>query len=231
MGKSGKPEFLAFDSRMQASLVLADELETTLRSALADSASVTLVVSGGTSPVEMFHSLSQRDLDWERVTVIPSDERVVTSNHPERNDAMIRRELLIRNASAANLTSLLPEANDASPEEETIKPVIPAVIDAVVLGMGDDGHTASLFPDSPGIENALQSQRQLLRMSVPRLQAKRISLTPAALLTGKRIDLLFFGLDKRAVFEAAMKDGPASTYPIRAVLHQNRVPVRVFWAP
>lgn len=226
--------FLAFNSRQEASTALADEIESTLAEMLSQKPVANLVVSGGTSPVAFFHSLRTRNLAWSLITVMPSDERVVPAGHPDRNDAMIKRELLVDAASNAHLQGLLPcqdAAEQAGSRGSATSAFDAPDFDSVVLGMGDDGHTASLFPDSPTIETALLSTESTTRVTVPRLKAERISLTPAALLNTRRIDLLFFGQDKREVFEAAMAPGPASTYPVRVVLHQDRVPVRVFWAP
>jgi 6-phosphogluconolactonase len=223
--------FRAFESRQLASGALAEKLHSELTGALNRHSGATLVVSGGTSPLELFHRLRSRDLDWKRVTVMPSDERAVPANHPDRNDAMIRRELLQDKASAARLLGLLKSNDRLDVGEEISSKSVPSRIDALVLGMGEDGHTASLFPDSPGIAEALMSRKPLLRLAVPRLKMERISLTPTALLAASRIQLLFFGQEKHQVFEAAAKPGPATSYPIRAVLHQERVPVQVFWAP
>jgi 6-phosphogluconolactonase len=220
--------FLPFDSRQQASSTLANEIASTLQESLKHKTTANLVVSGGTSPVAFFHSLRDQDLEWERVAVIPSDERCVPADHADRNDAMIQREFIQAGASKALLRGLLPR-NDS--DSSSILKSMPSMFDAVVLGMGEDGHTASLFPDSPTLERALSSTELTVTVSVPRLKAERISLTPAALLTSQRIDLLFFGETKRQVFEQALQPGPVSTYPVRAVLHQDRVPVRVFWAP
>ena len=97
--------------------------------------------------------------------------------------------------------------------------------------MGTDGHTASLFPDSPELDSALRSAEALALLNVPSQGMQRVSLTPAALLGSRRIHLLFFGQEKRVVFEAAAAEGPVAEIPLRFVLHQNSVPVRAFWAP
>jgi 6-phosphogluconolactonase len=202
-------------SRLAASRALADEVFETLTEALAATGRASLVVSGGTSPVEFF---------------IPSDERVVPLDHPDRNEAMIRRELLQGSAAAASLRSLLPPSG-ATDSLAEIAEALPAAFDAVVLGMGTDGHTASLFPDSPELDTALRSADALALLNVPSQGMQRVSLTPAALLGSRRIDLLFFGQEKRAVFEAAAEEGAVAEIPLRFVLHQNTVPVRAFWAP
>lgn len=217
-------------SRLAASRALADEVFETLTEALAATGRASLVVSGGTSPVEFFHALRRLPLAWERITVIPSDERVVPLDHPDRNEAMIRRELLQGSAAAASLRSLLPPSG-ATDSLAEIAEALPAAFDAVVLGMGTDGHTASLFPDSPELDTALRSADALALLNVPSQGMQRVSLTPAALLGSRRIDLLFFGQEKRAVFEAAAEEGAVAEIPLRFVLHQNTVPVRAFWAP
>ena len=217
-----------FSSREEASTALADITGSALADRLDSGEEAHLVVSGGTSPLTFFHRLREREIAWEQVYVYPSDERVVPAGHPDRNDAMIRRELLTGHAAHAQLISLLPEdplAPGASVEFTTPR------FDAVILGMGEDGHTASLFPDSPGIEEALTASEHLVRMAVPRLDMERVSLTPAALLNASRIDMLFFGEKKREVFQHACKPGNARTYPVRAILHQHTAPICVFWAP
>jgi 6-phosphogluconolactonase len=214
-----EPVFRDFDSREAASRALANELAGVLSAALERRDTAALVVSGGSSPVALFRQLREAALDWPRVTVVPSDERDVPADHTDRNDAMIRRELLQGLAAGARLVSLIPPGE------------IPARFDAVVLGMGVDGHTASLFPGSPELALALEPEVGLQRVTVPRLGVERVSLTLGALLNTRRVDLLFFGEDKRAVFESAARPGPVQEFPVRAVLAQDRVPVTVFWAP
>lgn len=207
-----------YDSRDSASQALAQSLAGTLRAAIEEKGEASLVVSGGSSPVRMFHCLREIDLPWDKVTVVPSDERDVPLDHPDRNEAMIARELLQGQAAAARLCSLLPA--DELPER----------FDAVVLGMGDDGHTASLFPDSPKIKKALKSDKDIYRLYVPSKGMERITLTPQALLRSGRIDLLFFGPDKREVFRWAREGNKVRAMPVRFVLKQDKVPVSVYWA-
>jgi len=212
-------EFKSFKTREAASGALATELASVLGSVLAEHGRASLVVSGGSSPVQMFRALGSAPLAWENVTVVPSDEREVPLDHADRNEAMIRRELMTGDADRASMVSLYPAGD------------IPSRFDAVVLGMGSDGHTASLFPDSPDLEAALASPVPLARLDVPRLGAHRISLTPAVLLATARLFLLFFGDEKREVFDRACASGAVSEYPVRTVLRQDRVTVEVYWAP
>ena len=222
--------FRAFGNRAEASAALAGEICETLTEAMAAHGRATLVASGGSSPVEFFHCLRRLPLSWERVTVVPSDERVVPLQDPDRNESMIRRELLQGAADAARLRGLLP-ASGSTANLEQLAETLPTSFDAVVLGMGADGHTASLFPGSAELESALRSADPLALLNVPQLGAQRVSLTPAALLSTRRIDLLFFGPEKRDVYETALAGDDIAEYPVRCVLHQNRVPVCAFWAP
>jgi len=220
----------AFATRQEASAALAAEICETLTEALTAHGRATLVASGGTSPRTFFHCLQRLPLSWERITVVPSDERVVPLQHPDRNEAMIRRELLQGAAAAARLRGLLPESGSTA-QLSQLAETLPVFFDAVVLGMGADGHTASLFPGSPELEAALRSPEPLALLNVPQLGAQRVSLTPSALLASRRIDLLFFGQDKRAVFEAAEAGDDPVQFPVRFMLQQHRVPVSAFWAP
>jgi 6-phosphogluconolactonase len=211
--------FQAFDDREEASGALAAELVAVLQAALVDKGQASLVISGGSSPVQMFRVLGAEPLPWEHVTIVPSDEREVPLDHADRNETMIRRELMYGPAADARLVSLFPPG------------AIPPRFDAVVLGMGSDGHTASLFPGSPELAATLAESGPLARLEVPQLGMHRVSMTPAALLETERLFLLFFGDEKRDVFDRARAAGPVAEYPVRAVLHQGRVDVEVYWAP
>jgi 6-phosphogluconolactonase len=208
-----------FAHREQAAEALAGALQAALGAALAKRDTASLVVSGGSSPVGLFRRLRAKPLRWSRVTVLASDERDVPPGHPDRNEGMIRRELLQEAAGAARLVSLIPPGP------------IPAHFDAVVLGMGADGHTASLFPGSPDLAAALASPDRLATLRVPRLDSRRVSLTPAALLGSAAINLLFFGADKRTVFDAARAGDDRHEFPVRVILGQDTVPVTVYTAP
>ena len=202
-----------------ASRALSVRLAGLLRDALDANGKAALVVSGGTSPVALFHQLREESLAWKDVTIVASDERRVAPDHADRNEAMIRRELMQKSAAEAKLVSLIPPGE------------IPPHFDAVVLGMGGDGHTASLFPGSPDLERALASKNPLETVDVPQLGSERVTMTPGALLNSGAVFFLFFGADKRRVYEAALDGTDVREYPVRVALHQEAAPVAVFWAP
>ncbi|MFK8032285.1 MAG: 6-phosphogluconolactonase [Gammaproteobacteria bacterium] len=220
--------------REQAALALSRHLIAVLRNALSERGQASLVVSGGTSPVRLFELLRQEPLDWKNVSVLSSDERLVPSNSPERNERMICEKLLTERASAATLVSLVSDHNDPAACEAFANSNLEKLsrpFDAVVLGMGEDGHTASLFPDAPDLSTALTSSRQCLVQTVPSQERIRISLTPKALLNTRELNLLVFGDSKYSVLEAANGPGDISEFPVRIALHQDQVPVTTYWAP
>ena len=202
-----------------ASRALSVKLAELLGDALETRGKAALVVSGGTSPVALFHHLREEPLAWRNITIVASDERRVAPDHADRNEAMIRRELMQSAAAEAKLVSLIPPGE------------IPGRFDAVVLGMGGDGHTASLFPGTPDLDRALSSTNRLESVQLPQLGSERVSMTPCTLLNSEPVYLLFFGAEKREVYEAAVAGDDVHEYPVRVVLNQDIAPVAVFWAP
>lgn len=226
-------EFRIFDSRAAASAALAEHISESLATAVAERGSASFVVSGGTSPLATFRALRQHILPWQKVTIVPSDERLVPVDQEESNEGMIRRELMQQEAAAAQLLSL---AGDVDPGDVRLLNLnshldsLDRPLDVVMLGMGDDGHTASLFPNSPNISKALSTSDYCVVQRPPHSKVARLSLTPALLLDARKIVLLFFGLDKRAVYRLAIGDGRVEMLPVRFLLHQQKTPVSVYWA-
>jgi 6-phosphogluconolactonase len=220
--------------REQAAHALARRLGEVLSRAIVKRGKATLVVSGGTSPVRLFELLQQIPLDWSKVTVIPSDERLVPVDSDERNESMIRQTLITGLASDAVLVSLVSDENNPTACEKFANANLANLdgpFDAVVLGMGNDGHTASLFPDASDIEYAIGADQLCIVQDVPSQKRTRISLTPKALLNSCEINVLVFGDAKQDMLEKAAGSGPSAEFPIRIVLHQTQVPVTTYWAP
>lgn len=227
-------EFKVFQSKEAASVALAEHIAWRLESAVAKRGVATLIVSGGASPLATFRALRRRRLPWHKVTVVPSDERLVPPDHEDSNEGMLRRELMQEKAAVAKLLSL---AGTINPEDTQLASLnarlakLTRPLDIVLLGMGDDGHSASLFPDSPDIANALHSPDCCVLQQPAHLEAARLSLTPALLLDAREIVLLFFGAGKRAVYQRAVAGGDVEEMPVRFFLRQKVTPVSVYWAP
>ena len=215
---------------------LADLLAASLESALATRGVASVVVSGGKSPLKLFEQLRERQLDWQRVCVALADERWVEPADPRSNEKLIREVLLQGPASGCRFLGLknkapTPEMGAVSAWETFAR--VPRPFDAVVLGMGDDGHTASLFPGSPNLPNALDpcAAAGCVGMRAPVAPQPRLSLNLSALLDARRIVILIAGAEKWRTYLAASAAGPAQDMPVRAVLRQTRTPVEVMWSP
>jgi 6-phosphogluconolactonase len=215
---------------------LAAGIAADLAAAIEARGMASLVVSGGRSPVKLFERLRTLTIDWSRVCVALADERWVDPSDPASNERLVREALLRDAAAAARFTGLKNEC--ATPELgaglawSTFNGV-PRPFDVMVLGMGDDGHTASLFPDSPGLQLGLDEAAAAgcIGMKSPTKPEARLSLNLAALLDSRRIVMLITGESKWRTYIAALQPGAVERMPVRAVLRQRRAPVAVIWSP
>ena len=225
-----------FDNTRDLATQLAAAVAGWLRLALTERDRASLVVSGGRSPVALFQLLSLAELDWPRVSVTLADERWVEPSSAASNERMVREYLLQAEAAAAEFVPLkTAELNpdDALVERERAIAAMPRPFAVVVLGMGDDGHTASLFPESAGLAAAFDAASAPGLVSITPIHAphRRISLNLSALLDSRHIALQIQGEAKHKVFERALAGAPSGLLPVAAVLQQARIPVDVYWAP
>jgi 6-phosphogluconolactonase len=215
---------------------LAARIAADLASAIAERGSASLVVSGGRSPVKLFERLRAHALDWSRVSVALADERWVAPSDPASNERLVRDWLLKDCAAGARFYGLKNDAATPDLGADSAWDTFAGIarpFDVVVLGMGDDGHTASLFPGSPNLGRALDDTAApgCIGMLAPTAPTARLSLNLAALLAARRIVLLITGDSKWITYSAAAQPGAASEMPVRAVLRQRRTPVDVIWSP
>ena len=195
-----------------------------------------LMVTGGRGPGPVYDRLAASDLEWARVTVALSDDRFVPLAAPESNEAMVRARLMQRYAAAARLAPLNGDertpAAAAAAIEPAIRPLLP--FDATLLGMGPDGHIASLYATSVGVAADLDPDAERLAVGVQspgwEPYVPRISLTGRALFDSGLIVLLVGGEQKRRVIEQVLADDAFSP-PVSALIRQQRSPVRILWSP
>lgn len=211
---------------------LAQQVAEALRGAVSARGRALLVVSGGRSPIPFFECLARQELPWSKVQVSLADERWVPPSHADSNEALVRRHLLQGPAAQATMLGLYHSAESLEEAARLAEQSVAGlpVIDVLVLGMGDDGHTASLFPASANLPAALQPScpQRVLAMHAPAAPHERLSLTLPAL-TGAHLQLLAIqGPIKLATLELALQPGPAEALPIRALL---REPLQVHWSP
>lgn len=225
-----------FDSPLEAARTLAAQVAAALRTALAQDPSASLAVPGGRTPVPLFHALREAELDWPRVDVTLTDERWVDEGHAASNAALVRRELLGARAADARFHPLYDGSASAEGAARAVWQSLAAVsrpFGAVVLGMGDDGHFASLFPGNPGLGAALdpESAPACVAMKAPVEPAERISLNLPALLQARRLFLFITGAQKRDLLLAAARRAQDSVVPAAALLSVRMPMPEVFWSP
>ena len=224
-----------FDDRAQLAATLAAEITRSLERGVAERGVASLVVSGGSTPLPLFRDLREQPLDWDRVGITLADERWVAPDHADSNERLVRRELLRGDASRATFVPLKNSASSAEDGRDRCEEALAHLaspFDVVVLGMGGDGHTASLFPCSSELAAGLDLTRPERCLAVrPRTAPHpRMSLSLRALLDSRRLILHITGDEKWRVFQTAMEDGPREDLPIRAVL-RNAPEMEVYWAP
>jgi 6-phosphogluconolactonase len=218
-------ELIEYPDRDLLMLGLADRLTGDLAEALRLNERASFSVPGGTTPGPVFDLLSAQALDWDRVSVVLNDERWVPEDSPRSNTGLLRKRLLVSKASAARLIPLYAQA--ARPEDkiaelaEGLVPHLP--LSVVLLGMGADMHTASLFPGADNLEAALaEDAPPLMAMRAEGAGEPRITLTAPVLKGALSLHILITGAEKRAALEKA-QHLPATQAPVRAVLGQAMV--------
>ena len=228
-------QFTQNESPAQSAQVLADAVARNRRDTLATQPRATLAVSGGKSPIAFFQALSQQDLDWARVNITLVDERIVPTHHADSNTGLVRQHLLQNRAAAAQWLPLIDDAASEGSLKNTADAVAFALRhytqpDVLVLGMGGDGHTASIFPQAPQFADAVRTDypQPLLHTSPITAPHERISMTLAAIEATPHVYLAIAGAEKRRVYDAAAQAQTAQ-YPISYVLHSQKVNAHVFY--
>lgn len=224
----------AFETQGAASAAAAAEIERALRTAIAQRGRAVFVGTGGRTPAAVYERLRNADLDWSRVTVTLSDDRCVGPDAPESNARLVQQHLLLGEAAAARFEPLWTPS--ASPEAAAlaVEPVIHGLMpfDVVLLGMGVDGHVASLIPGDPKLGEAMAPDAARAVVGVPSgigsPPLPRVSLTFSALLRARLVLVLVSGEAKHEVVRRAQA---GADLPVSALLSQTAVPVRVLWSP
>lgn len=228
--------FLEFSN----SKYLVQKLSTRIIDRLSDGIKrrgrASIAVSGGSTPVPLFQALSRLDLEWEKVVIILVDERWVDVSGNDSNEHLARTYLLQNKAASALFSGMkIPGKSAEEAEQECADRYqsVPIPFDVVILGMGSDGHTASLFPGAENLTAAVNMHSDKTCMSIIPAAAphERMTLTLPAILNARDIIIHITGEEKRKVYDKAVSDGPSEEMPIRYVLRQKEVPVTIYWCP
>jgi len=225
-----------FPARNDLDIELATTVSDLLAKAIKEKGKASIAVSGGSTPKGFFSVLSQSDIEWSKVTITLADERWVPMDSDASNTRLVHENLLQDKAAKAKFFHL--KQGDELTDETLIdlnvaasKTLLP--LDVLILGMGEDGHTASLFPCSDEINAGLDQTNDAVLMKVQPKTApnQRISFTFASLITSKNIFLHSCGEGKKTVLTQALNGDDPFEMPIRAFLQHPSLNTQIFWAP
>lgn len=198
---------------------VADVLASELRTALSTQDHVSFAVPGGTTPAPIFDTLCAVDLDWDRVHVMLTDERWVPENHERSNTRLLRHHLLTDKAAAAHLVPLYADAPTPEDKLDELSAGVTAELplSVVLLGMGADMHTASIFPGADQLDRALNGDDPLVAMRAPGAPEPRVTLSAKVLKQAMNLHVVIVGPEKRAALEKARHLSPQEA-PVAAIL-------------
>ena len=212
---------------------LAQSIVDHLNDALAEKGSASLIVSGGSTPQKLFNALCTMDIEWDKIKIGLCDERIVEPTHDDSNEKLVRETLMTGYAVKATFVSMIGDSLEVDEIEcsQRIKSTL-TPFDVLVLGMGDDAHTASLFPNNPKLCEAYDLNRENICITVEPQHAphKRISLTLGAILSAHHVYLHFQGESKLNVYKEALSGTDTFTMPIRAIINQIDKIIEVYSA-
>lgn len=214
----------------------AEIVAANLRAAIGARGAALIGLSGGTTPRNFLSRLSLQKLEWNRVTVTLCDDRWLPPDNDRSNEHLLRATLLRNEAASSTFVPLYTDAADPEHAMERVAANVATLafpFDVVVLGMGSDGHTASLFPGGDHLNEALRENgaARVLPMRAPDAPEPRVTLTLSALASTRAMYLHIEGVEKKAVFDRAMSSDAREHAPIRAVLDASPVTPGVFWCP
>jgi len=203
---------ISFDSKALLEDELAQRIAEILRSEIDQKGTATILLSGGSTPKNLYQKLGEIDLDWSKVHVGLVDERFVSQDSPYSNEALIRESLMSSHAKNAHFHSMVidPSNYEENLNLAALENRIFEKPDVIVLGMGDDGHTASLFPNDQGSNEATVSSSLIANTTSPNEPTQRITFCGPILQKGKHLFLMITGLKKMEV----LTESQEKNYPI-----------------
>ncbi|MGN6850358.1 MAG: 6-phosphogluconolactonase [Sphingomicrobium sp.] len=229
-------EWWEYDSLEELADAVAGDVGFIIESAVDARDASLIAVPGGTTGPKVFPKLAAQKLQWKKVTIIPTDDRLVPMESELSNVRAIARALLPTGARVIPIAAGIEDYKLAGNSADARLQDLPWPPDLVWLGMGKDGHTASIFP-GPDLQAALDAPkaRRAIGVMPDPLPAEapvpRVTLTRSAILSARTILITITGEEKRTVLEQAIADGQSSKLPIGRVLAEVEQPIDIHWAP
>ena len=201
-----------------------------LSSAIRAKGQATLVVSGGSTPKPLFNYLSNQDIEWDKVTVCLADERCVSESDSASNTAMVKAELIKNKAANAKFVNIYQGKSHDDLIDSNLTLLRLPTYDVVILGMGDDGHTASIFPEAENRDQSLDTSahRMALLTDPVTVTPLRITQTAKRLLDSEFIALHISGEKKTALVNEIIENPDPIKWPVSFFLTQQQVPVEIY---
>ncbi|KQU62423.1 6-phosphogluconolactonase [Sphingomonas sp. Leaf339] len=229
-------EWWDYDDAAELAKAVAGDIQFVIESALDARGSAVIALAGGKTPFPAYEHLAKAKLDWKKVTIIPTDERVVKLGDPLSNVTALAKIFLPK---GARVMPIVPEATPdykaAGRSADALMQDLHWPLDFCLLGMGGDGHTASIFP-GPDLDEALNGPKERRALGVmpdplpPEAPVARVSLSRASIASARALMIVVTGADKRKVLEQAISEGPSSPHPIGRVLADVELPVDIHWS-
>jgi 6-phosphogluconolactonase len=229
-------EWWEYDDAAEMADAVAGDIQFVIESALDARGAAVIALSGGKTPIPIYEKLAKAKLDWKRVTIVPADDRIVPLGDALSNVTMIGKAFIPKGAR------VLPLVSEAAADHKAAGRAADArlqdvhwPLDLCLLGMGADGHTASIFP-GPDYDEALSGPRERRALGVlpeplpEDAPVARVTLSRAGIVSARALMVALSGGEKRRVLEQAIADGASSRYPIGRVLADVELPVDVHWS-
>ncbi len=230
-------EWWDYDDAAELAEAIAGDIQFVIESALDARGSAVVALAGGKTPFPAYEKLAKAKLDWKRVTIVPGDERIVPLGDPLSNVTQLGKLFIPK---GARVIPIVPAATEdykaAGRSADALMQDLHWPLDLCLLGVGGDGHTASIFP-GPDFDEALNGPKERRMLGVmpdplpPEAPVARVTLSRAAIASARALMIAVTGQAKREVIEKAIDRGPSSPYPIGRVLADVELPVDIHWAP
>ncbi len=230
-------EWWEYDDAAELADAVAGDIQFVIESAIDARGSAVVALAGGKTPFPAYEKLAKAKLDWKRVTIVPGDERIVPLGDPLSNVTQLGKLFIPK---GARVIPIVPKQTEdyksAGRSADALMQDLHWPLDLCLLGVGGDGHTASIFP-GPDFDEALNGPKERRMLGVmpdplpPEAPVARVTLSRQGIVTARALMIAVTGKDKRTVIEQAIDQGPSSPYPIGRVLADAELPVDIHWAP
>ncbi len=229
-------EWWDYESADEMADAVAGDIGFIIESAMDARGAAVIALAGGKTPLPIYEKLAKAKIDWKRVTIIPGDDRIVPLGDPLSNVTAIGKIFIPKGARVLPLVSdKAPDYKAAGRSADALLQDVHWPLDLCLLGVGGDGHCASIFP-GPDYDEALNGPKERRALGVmpdplpPEAPVARVTLSRAAIVSARALMIAFTGETKKDVLEAAIEQGASSSYPVGRVLADVELPVDIHWA-